>query len=89
MEAPAAGTEKTLRGQRSWPAWVEVACALAVGKEDLQARAQSLCHTYAWERQGSSLGDFNKICRVNKGRQHWRQPCALTKGRGPRTVSGG
>ena len=50
-EEPAAVTVKTLRGQRSWPARVEVACALVVGKEDLLARAQSLCHTCAlWER---------------------------------------
>ena len=53
MEAPATLTVKILRGQRSWPALVEVACALVVGEEDLLARAQSLCHTYAlWERQG-------------------------------------
>ena len=52
-KALAVMTVKTLRGQRSWHAWVEVACALVVGEEDLLARAQSLCHTCTlWERQG-------------------------------------
>ena len=57
VEVPAVVTVKTLRGQRSWPAWVEVAYALVVGEEDLQARAQSLCHTWAlWKRQGQQPG---------------------------------
>ena len=57
MEVPAAVTLKTLRGQRSWPAWVKVDCALVVGEEDLRAWAQSLCHTYAlWESQGQQPG---------------------------------
>ena len=52
-EALAAGTVKILRGQKSWPAWVEETCAHVVGEEDLRERPQSLCHAYAlWERQG-------------------------------------
>ena len=47
VEAPAAMTVKILRGQRSWPAWVEVAYALVMGEEDLWTQAQSLCHTCA------------------------------------------
>ena len=35
VETPAAGTAKISWGRRSWPAWVEVACSLAVGEEDL------------------------------------------------------
>ena len=51
VEALAVVTVKILQGQRSWPAWVEVACSLVVGEEDLLARAQSLCHTCTlWER---------------------------------------
>ena len=45
VEALVAVTVQTLRGQKSWPTCVEVACALVVGKEDLLALAQSLCHT--------------------------------------------
>ena len=56
MGATTVGTVKTLQGQRSWPAWAEVACALAMGKEYLQARAQFLCHTCVWERQGQQFG---------------------------------
>ena len=47
VEAPAVGTGKTLRGQRFWLAWVDVACTLAMGEEDLWAWAQFLCHTCA------------------------------------------
>ena len=53
IEVPTAVTVKTFRGQRSWPAWVEVDCALVVGEEDWRVWAQSLCHTCTlWERQG-------------------------------------
>ena len=36
--------------------------------------------------RGSSLGDCSRILR---GRWHQQQPCALAKGGGPHTVSGG
>ena len=45
VEAPTTAIGKNLWGQRSWPARVEAACALVVGEKDLQAQAQSLCHT--------------------------------------------
>ena len=51
--AHAAVIVKNLRDHRSWPAWVEVACALVMGEKDLLARVKFLCHTYArWERKG-------------------------------------
>ena len=35
MEVPVAGTVKILRGHKSWPTCVEVACILVVGEEDM------------------------------------------------------
>ena len=37
-EASATRTVKTLRGQRSWPGWVDVVCALVVCEEETECR---------------------------------------------------